>query len=103
MTAFNEDSRVKIPALLHLARLGYGYLSLKTAQWDARHNLFTDPLTGASNRSALLHILEALTRKGASGTQAAICASTSSENCSKSMASMAGRPPYPGRFRASGV
>ncbi|MBB6579199.1 diguanylate cyclase (GGDEF)-like protein [Comamonas odontotermitis] len=33
-----------------------------------RHRLFTDPLTGASNRSALLHILEALTRKGASGT-----------------------------------
>lgn len=27
--AFNEDSRVKIPALLHLTRLGYNYLSRK--------------------------------------------------------------------------
>lgn len=27
--AFNEDSRVKIPALLHLTRLGYSYLSRK--------------------------------------------------------------------------
>jgi type I restriction enzyme R subunit len=39
---FNEDSRVKIPALLHLTRLGYTYLSLKHAQWDARSNIFTD-------------------------------------------------------------
>ena len=28
---FNEDSRVKIPALLHFTRLGYHYLSLKGA------------------------------------------------------------------------
>jgi type I restriction enzyme R subunit len=27
--AFNEDSRVKIPALIHLTRLGYKYLSRK--------------------------------------------------------------------------
>jgi len=26
---FNEDSRVKIPTILHLMRLGYEYLSLK--------------------------------------------------------------------------
>ena len=32
-----------------------------------RHRLFTDPLTGASNRSALSHILEALTRKAETG------------------------------------
>ena len=31
--AFNEDSRVKIPALLHLTRLGYQYISRK------EHNL----------------------------------------------------------------
>lgn len=31
---FNEDSRVKIPTLLHLTRLGYTYLSLKDASWD---------------------------------------------------------------------
>lgn len=30
-----------------------------------RHSLFTDPLTGASNRSALQHILATLTRDGA--------------------------------------
>jgi hypothetical protein len=33
LMAFNEDSRVKIPALLHLTRLGYKYLSLKNAAW----------------------------------------------------------------------
>lgn len=38
--AFNEDTRVKIPTLLHLTRLGYTYLSLKTAQWDQETNIF---------------------------------------------------------------
>lgn len=42
MTPFNEDSRVKIPALLHLTRLGYTYLSLKHAQWDPRNNIFPE-------------------------------------------------------------
>jgi len=42
MTVFNEDSRVKIPALLHFTRLGYEYLSLKHAVWDTRHNIFPD-------------------------------------------------------------
>ncbi|WP_025997916.1 type I restriction endonuclease [Xanthomonas phaseoli] len=42
MTPFNEDSRVKIPALLHLTRLGYAYLSLKHAQWDPRNNIFPE-------------------------------------------------------------
>lgn len=37
---FNEDTRVKIPTLLHLTRLGYTYLSLKTAQWDEETNIF---------------------------------------------------------------
>jgi type I restriction enzyme, R subunit len=40
VSKFNEDSRVKIPALLHLNRLGYDYLSLKQAHWDARNNIF---------------------------------------------------------------
>ncbi len=31
---FSEDSRVKIPCILHLVRLGYCYLSLKNAVWD---------------------------------------------------------------------
>ncbi|WP_179006444.1 type I restriction endonuclease subunit R [Winogradskyella forsetii] len=39
---FNEDSRVKLPAILHLTQLGYGYLSLKDAQWDLDTNIFTD-------------------------------------------------------------
>ena len=36
---FNEDSRVKIPAILHLTRLGYTYLSLKGLEWDASSNI----------------------------------------------------------------
>lgn len=39
---FNEDSRVKIPCILHLVRLGYRYLSLKDATWDQDTNIFTD-------------------------------------------------------------
>ena len=40
--AFNENSRVKIPAILHLCRLGYEYLSLKGAKWDLNTNIFVD-------------------------------------------------------------
>ena len=36
---FSEDSRVKIPCILHLTRLGYQYLSLKNAQWDKDTNI----------------------------------------------------------------
>jgi type I restriction enzyme R subunit len=39
---FNEDTRVKIPAILHLCRLGYKYLSLKGAKIDQETNIFTD-------------------------------------------------------------
>ena len=39
---FNEDSRVKIPALIHFTRLGYEYLSLKGANWDESTNIFPD-------------------------------------------------------------
>lgn len=41
---FNEDSRVKIPTILHLIRLGYQYLSLKDphAIWDESTNIFTE-------------------------------------------------------------
>jgi type I restriction enzyme R subunit len=51
LTTFNEDSRVKIPALLHLSRLGYQYLSLKQAHRDPRNNIFASLL-----ESALLRI-----------------------------------------------
>ena len=40
--AFNEDSRVKIPAILHLIRLGYSYLPLKNSEWDEATNIFPD-------------------------------------------------------------
>jgi type I restriction enzyme, R subunit len=40
--AFNENSRVKIPALIHLERLGYTYLSLSKSQWDIDTNIFVD-------------------------------------------------------------
>ncbi len=42
MLKFNEDSRVKIPTILHLMKLGYSYLSLKNHQWDKNNNIFTD-------------------------------------------------------------
>lgn len=38
---FNEDSRVKIPTILHLMRLGYQYLSLKNNFWDESTNIFS--------------------------------------------------------------
>lgn len=40
--AFNENTRVKIPAILHLCRIGYKYISLKNAKWDIETNIFTD-------------------------------------------------------------
>ena len=40
--AFNENSRVKIPTILHLVRLGFDYLSLKNQVWDETTNIFTD-------------------------------------------------------------
>ena len=39
---FSEDSRVKIPCILHLVRLGYHYLSLKDAAWDEDTNIFPE-------------------------------------------------------------
>ena len=39
---FNEDSRVKIPSILHLIRLGYEYLPLKDTVRDESTNIFTE-------------------------------------------------------------
>jgi type I restriction enzyme R subunit len=50
MSKFNEDTRVKIPALLHLTRLGYGYLSLKDSAWDKSSNIFSAVFTEAITR-----------------------------------------------------
>ena len=38
----NENSHVKIPAVLHLTRLGYDYLSLKNENWDKQANIFPE-------------------------------------------------------------
>jgi len=40
--AFNEDSRVKIPAILHLARLGYSYITRNKQQRIEETNIFPD-------------------------------------------------------------
>lgn len=40
--AFNENTRVKLPAILHLCRLGYRYLSLSRATRDHNTNIFTE-------------------------------------------------------------
>lgn len=47
---FSEDSRVKIPCILHLVRLGYRYLSLKNAVWDGETNIFSDLFRAAIAR-----------------------------------------------------
>ena len=40
---FNEDTRVKIPAILTLTRLGYDYISLKgRTDIDPETNIFKD-------------------------------------------------------------
>jgi type I restriction enzyme R subunit len=49
--SFNEDTRVKIPALIHLTRLGYTYFSLKDTSFkidpdtNILKNIFVDRLT----------------------------------------------------------
>lgn len=40
--AFNENTRVKIPAILHLCRLGYKYISWPKYKRDESTNIFTD-------------------------------------------------------------
>lgn len=42
MTKFNEDTRVKIPSILHLCRMGYEYLSLKDMDWNLDTNIFPE-------------------------------------------------------------
>lgn len=39
---FTEDTRVKIPTILHFIRLGYDYLSLKGQTWDKETNIFPE-------------------------------------------------------------
>lgn len=42
MMKFNEDSRVKIPALLHFRRLKYTYQTKKNVNIDTKNNIFVD-------------------------------------------------------------
>lgn len=47
---FSEDSRIKIPCILHLVPLGFRYLSLKNAVWDEESNIFPDLFRAAIAR-----------------------------------------------------
>jgi len=47
---FNENSRVKIPALIHLEKIGYKYLSLKTLKYDPESNVAVDILSESLQR-----------------------------------------------------
>ncbi len=42
---FNEDSRVNIPTILHMTRLGYTYLSLKGQTLDLDTNILPELFT----------------------------------------------------------
>ena len=42
---FTEDSRVKIPTIIHLNRLGYNYLSLNDVKCDEKTNIFSKIFT----------------------------------------------------------
>ena len=48
--SFNENTRVKIPALIHLQKLGYEYLSLKTLKYDPETNVAVDILAESLQR-----------------------------------------------------
>lgn len=53
VTPFNENSRVKIPALVHLTRLGYTYISVKdtpAADFDYKSNIYLPSFIKAVNR-----------------------------------------------------
>lgn len=57
MSMFSENSRVKIPAIVHLTRLGYGYLSLRdpniNSQIDRGTNIFRDILTTCDKEQSM--------------------------------------------------
>src|SRR5690625_3725070 len=46
----NEDSRVKLPALLHFRRLGYKYQSKVGVNIHSRNNIFVDIFEESLNR-----------------------------------------------------
>lgn len=38
----NEDSRVKLPAMIHFLRLGFKYQTKRKMKIDQRNNIFVD-------------------------------------------------------------
>lgn len=48
--AFNENTRVKIPAIIHLCRLGYKYISLSNALRNDNTNIFTEIFNASITR-----------------------------------------------------
>jgi len=76
---FNEDSRVKIPAILHLCRLGYEYLPLSQAQWDRNTNIFTDIL-----KSSILRLNPGLQEQAAGELITRITLALDNEDLGKS-------------------
>lgn len=50
--SFNENSRVKIPALLHLVRLGYKFVSVRQIerQLDGETNIYKKSFRAALNK-----------------------------------------------------
>jgi len=53
--AFNENTSVKLPAILHLTRLGYENVSLKNTVWDENKNIFTEIYEKSINRINLFY------------------------------------------------
>ncbi len=49
MSSFNENTRVQVPAALHLSKLGYTYLDNIT-EYDTRTNILTDVFQKAAKR-----------------------------------------------------
>lgn len=60
MVKFDENSRVKIPALIHATRLGYNYLSIKENkdQIEPRTNIFKDVFRNSLNKINNLELNE---------------------------------------------
>jgi type I restriction enzyme R subunit len=50
LITFSEDSRVKIPELVHFTRIGYPYLPLKRGTWDEKTDIFTEVLPASLAR-----------------------------------------------------
>jgi type I restriction enzyme R subunit len=50
---FNEDSRVKIPTVIHLCKLGYAYISKKNQNIDTQTNIFKNIFFDSLKRNNL--------------------------------------------------